>query len=231
MTFNLGPGQARPEQLVSAIEEENPDLIAVQELVPETVQLLRQRLSTRYASIFLDLRIATTGLLTRYSITKIEPFQPAGKGRLALSTSVNVNKQLINVLAVHPLPPDLSWYEDYSIPTGMIDKDQEEEIADIVERGKKSNPVIIIGDFNMTDQSHSYVRLSDAFKDAYREAAWGFGFTFPNHLRVQNIVLPVPFLRLDYVFYSGELQAERARVDCRGSSDHCYLFVELSKSQ
>lgn len=227
MTFNLGAEQGRPEDLIKAIEDENADIVAVQELVPETALALRQKLSARYPYNFLDLRVATTGFLTRYPISKIEHFQPAGRGRTALAVTANVNNQIVNALAIHPLPPNLSWFDDYPIPIGLDDKDQEDEITDIIQRASKLNPVIILGDFNMTDQTRSYSRLAGAFKDSHRESARGFGFTFPNNLHLSNITLPVPFLRLDYVFHSGDLKAEQARVSCKVSSDHCYLVVSL----
>lgn len=227
MTFNLGPGQGRPQDLVKAIEDENADIVAVQKLVPETAQALRQKLGARYPSNFLDLRFSTTGFLTRYPISKIEHLQPAGKGRTALAVTINVNNQIVNAFAVHPLPPNLSWLNDCPIPTGLDNKDQEDEITDIIERTRKLNSVIILGDFNMTDQTRSYSRLAGSFKDSYRETESGFGFTFPNNLRLNNITLPFPFLRLDYIFHSSDLRAEKARVSCKGSSDHCYLVAEL----
>ncbi len=231
MTFNLGPGQARPEQNLAAIEEEEPDIVAVQELVPATVKLLGERLVQRYPYSILDLRAGTTGLMTRYPIIKTDWFRPAGRGRPVLQATVDANGVPIHVLAVHPLPPDISWYNKYPLPTGLDDDEQELEANDILRRATSlRGPVLIMGDFNMSDQSPVYAVVSTALKDSYRDAGWGFGFTFPNNLRVHGIPVPGPFIRIDYVFHSDQLSAQFAQVSCKGGSDHCYLIVKLTNN-
>jgi len=86
---------------------------------------------------------------------------------------------------------------------------------------------IIAGDFNMSDQTATYATLSAVTIDAYREAGFGFGFTFPNNLRLGQAPIPGPFVRLDYIFHSPELSAQQAYVGCSGSSDHCYLVARF----
>ena len=231
MTFNLGPGQARPEQNLAAIEGEGADILTVQELVPATVRLLRERLTQRYPYSILDLRAGTTGLMTRYPIINSDWFQPAGRGRAVLHATLNVNGVPTHILAVHPLPPDISWYKKYPFPIGLDDEEQELEAKDILRRVTfLEGPVLVMGDFNMSDQSSVYDLVSTVLKDSFREAGWGFGFTYPNHLKMQGIPVPGPLIRIDYVFHSDHLSAQLAQVSCNGGSDHCYLVVKLTKN-
>ena len=44
-------------------------------------------------------------------------------------------------------------------------------------------PILIAGDFNMTDQTDDYRRLTAKFSDTFREVGWGMGFTFPDAAR------------------------------------------------
>ncbi|NJO84853.1 MAG: hypothetical protein HC828_20205, partial [Blastochloris sp.] len=46
-----------------------------------------------------------------------------------------------------------------------------------------SGPLVVMGDFNMSDREPGYKLLTGSLRDAFREAGWGFGFTFPNKKR------------------------------------------------
>ena len=231
MTFNLGPGQARPEQILTAIEDEEADIVTVQELTPATVKMLREDLTQRYPYSILNLGSSTTGLMSRYPIINSDWFRPAGQGRSVLHATLDAKGTPIHILAVHPVPPALSWCKNYPVPTGLDDEEQEQEAKDILRRVTfLEGPVLIMGDFNMSDQSPVYDMVSTALKDSYREVGWGFGFTFPNNLKLHSVPVPGPFLRIDYVFHSGQLNAQLAQVSCKGGSDHCYLVVKLTKN-
>ncbi len=229
MTFNLGPDQSNPNAVVAAIETENADVVAVQELVPATATRLKERLGQQYPFTVLDIRRSTTGLLSRYPIQKIEWFQPGEDGRWTLEASVNVRGNLVQVFAVHSTRPRIVWYRNYRVPTGIDDREQETEILDILDRtSEQTSPVVVMGDFNMTEQSSSYGRMSNALRDAFAEAGWGFGFTFPANQSLGKTPVPGPLVRLDYIFHSADLVAETARVTCHDGSDHCYLVAQLS---
>ncbi len=238
MTFNLGPGLAQPDQIVAEIENANADVVAVQEMTLETARIARTRLASKYPYLILDAGAHSTGLLSRHPIIASEWFQPAGEGRSALYAQLTVNGLPMHIFAPHPFPSDVVWWEDYPLPIGLDDHAQQRQLADIANRARKIRQrVIVMGDLNITDQTRAYPELSGSLRDAYREAGWGFGFTFPHGLRVENLFpnsgglgslpVPGPLLRLDYIFHSDGLVAEYAEVVCRGGSDHCYLIVKL----
>ncbi len=231
MTFNLGPRQSRPPELANAIAAEGADIVAVQELVPETVKALSEGLGKTYPYSILDLKVSTTGLLSRYPIQNYSRFQPAGRGRAALDATLNVNGSPLRIMAVHPLPPDIAWYKGLPLPIGVDGTKQANEIADITRRIQGMNgPVVVMGDLNMTDQSRGYAIISNVLQDAFAEAGWGLGFTFPHRVRFGPLAIPGPFLRIDYIFHSKDLRATQARVGCQGGSDHCYLVAQLVSS-
>jgi endonuclease/exonuclease/phosphatase family metal-dependent hydrolase len=62
------------------------------------------------------------------------------------------------------------------------------------------HPLLIMGDFNMSDLSSDYQHLSDHLQDGWRGVGYGLGFTAP------NIRLLPPYARVDYVWHSGPLQ-------------------------
>jgi len=232
MSFNIYYNHPDPEQAIAAIAAENADIVALQELLPFTAELLRQRLSDRYPYMVLEPGLSSTGLLSRYPILHSEWFQPAGVGRPTIHAVLDVNGRPLHVLSVHPPPPSLShrpgrWLP--VVPDGFSDEGGERQVAGIARRvAAMDGPVLALGDFNMTDQTPAYARMTPLLKDAFREAGWGFGFTFPHGERVGRLPLPGPLVRLDYVFHSDDLYAGRAQVRCRGGSNHCYLVVQLA---
>ena len=232
MSFNIYYNHPHPEQAIAAIEAENADIVALQELLPFTAELIRQRLSRRYPYMLLEPDLSSTGLLSRYPILHSEWFQLTGVGRLTVHAVLDVNGRPVHVLAVHPPVPSFSHHRGRLLPVvpdGFSDEGTERQIAGIARRAAAlAGTVLVVGDFNATDQTHAYAQMARLLKDAFREAGWGFGFTFPHGERVGRLPVPGPLVRLDYVFHSDDLYAERAQVRCEGGSNHCYLVVELT---
>ena len=90
-------------------------------------------------------------------------------------------------------------------------------------------PAVLACDCNMTDLSPAYELATTFLQDAYRARGWGPGHTFlvPRGLEIPSPV-NLPAQRLDYLFYSGEIRALKARVLRRDSgSDHRALVGEF----
>ncbi len=231
MTFNLGPNRSTPAQLVAAIAAEDADVVAVEEVYPSAARAFRTELGQRYPYTILQPGRHEIGLLSRHPIGAQEWFRPAGFGREALHASLDVGGQPLEVFVIHPLPPGIAWLRTTRMPIGLFEGGLDQQMADVAARaGALAAPVVVLGDFNMGDQTHAYAALASRLRDAYREAGWGMGFTFPVGLRLDGRAVPGPLVRIDYVFHSTALQATRARVGCRGSSDHCYVVADLFTS-
>lgn len=229
LTFNLKFDQPHPEQAVGAIEEANADIVTVQELTTHTVDLLRTDLGQLYPYTILDPSKGGVGLLSRFPIQSSEWFFPGGDGQGALHATLDIDGTTVHILAVHPLPPRFTWSGNVPRQTFLPCAEREQQMAVIAGRAAVlEGPLLVMGDFNMSDQTQAYARLGGVLQDAYREAGWGFGFTFPLGKSVGPIAAPGPLTRIDYIFYSGELYAERASVGCTGGSDHCYVVAEFS---
>ena len=229
MSYNLGFEHAMPEQLVDTIADEGADIVAVQELVPAMAALVRERLGGAYPYQIAEPGARTNGLLSRYPVLHSRWFAPAGDGRPVIDAVLDVGGAPVRVLVVHPEPPGISWLDgDLPLPVGLHEDRVRTELADVARRAAGSSvPALVAGDLNATDQSRAYGTLARVLDDAYREAGWGFGFTFPFELRVNGRQVPGPFARLDYVFHSDDLYPQWARVRCRPGSDHCALVVQF----
>ena len=89
-------------------------------------------------------------------------------------------------------------------------------------------PQLVTGDFNQTEWSPSYPLVTAELRDSFREAGWGFGHTFPSTLSWARWDISLPLLRIDYIFHSGELLAQDARVGPASRSQHLPVIVDLA---
>jgi endonuclease/exonuclease/phosphatase (EEP) superfamily protein YafD len=90
-------------------------------------------------------------------------------------------------------------------------------------------PLVLLGDLNSTPAHEVYRTLSAHLTDAFREAGWGFGHTFPaTGGRWWGIPYPDRMVRIDHVFYSADWRAEAAWVgEWDGFSDHRPVVARL----
>ena len=90
-------------------------------------------------------------------------------------------------------------------------------LRSIVESSPYRN--IICGDFNDTPMSYVYGELKNGYVDAFEQCGSGYGYTFrPMHST----------LRIDYILFSSELEAESYLVDKSNElSDHLPITARL----
>ena len=93
------------------------------------------------------------------------------------------------------------------------------QVAQVL-RGVDSAPVhsVVLGDFNDTPLSYTYLRLRRGRKDSFTTAGKGWGATY-------SILWPL--LRIDYILYPPELQAVSCIIDRVDYSDHYPVFVKF----
>lgn len=235
MSYNVTMGLPGVDQILSVIESQNPDVIGLQELSPEVAEVL-SGLDGRYPYQSLYPRsvcCAGSGVISRFPILHNEAFPLIESGHLYQHLILDVEGETLHVLNVHPKPPRMSWQwlggSLLLIPAGYSTTARDRELDLLIEQlDGLDGTIVVLGDFNMTDQSSRYRRLTQRLSDAYREAGWGLGHTFPDVEKVGPIPIPFPLVRIDYVFHSRDVTAEKATVGANGGPDHRYLVAELS---
>jgi endonuclease/exonuclease/phosphatase (EEP) superfamily protein YafD len=96
-------------------------------------------------------------------------------------------------------------------------------VAPFLARGE---PLVLVGDFNLTEREPAYRELADGLWDAQRAVADGSGYTWRPFPLAR---FGVPLLRLDYVLGSPATRPLGLTSDCtpRGA-DHCALTATLA---
>ena len=225
LTWNLQHQREDLDEMVATIREADADVVALQELSVTAADHLARALADSYPHQILhpspDDR-AGTGLLSRHSVVEQEYWHGGGeilsfghvRAKLALGPTG------VTVYSVHPVPP-------FSLEQGLQVVPHSRQLAAVLARAEgEEGPVVLLGDFNMTDQFDEYRRITDSYTDAYRAVGEvGPGFTFPDGKR-----LPVPsLLRLDYIFSNDHWQPASSKViDSSASSDHHPVWARLT---
>lgn len=230
MTFNTWRQDDRDGNFAAAVEEWQPQLIAVQEV------------SSRFRS---DLK-------------KLEgewPYQVHGRagghGRVSLlsklpilSENADADKRGCHCMQVvvtwrgRPIRLIVAdiWAPSYDLdkqgPIPLVqdfDASRQDVAYDALLQEVESSvePIIILGDFNTTERQPGYQRLYNAgFKNAHAEVGWGLGHTYPAPFSRIGW-LPVSLIRIDHVFYDAGWQAIRAWTTPLMGSDHQALIADL----
>lgn len=225
LTWNLQHERGDLGPVIAVIRDADADVVAVQELSVEASRTLAASLSDVYPYQALHPtpeNRAGTGLLSRYPIAA-EEYWRGGSGVLSfghIRAEIDLGDQRTTVYNVHPVPP-------FSLEQGLELLPHSRQLAAVMERVEaERGPLVMLGDFNMTDQFDEYRRITASYADAYRTAGGGgFGFTFPDGDRLP---LP-PLVRLDYVFCSRDWRAiDSGVIASSGTSDHRPVWARLT---
>ena len=230
VTLNQLTNNDEVERIVDAVTAHGADVIAVQELSPAVADALAEledyphRVLNPYETLGREPSIGL-GVVSRYPLEAVA-YDPATRVQ---EVSLRLEDQNITLLNVHPptpfgndLPPEafLSTTRSYDASV------RNDNLAEILEQADEAQkPVVILGDFNLSDFEAAYRDFAAEFENVYRAAEGGFGFTFP----ANRDLPPFPFIRIDHIWVSEEMTPLRAGTDCRETgSDHCLVWGEVA---
>lgn len=232
MSYNVSMGLPGVDQILSIIERENPDVIGLQELSPEVAEALSE-LDGRHLSLHpLSPCTGGSGVVSRFPILYNETLPLTEGGHHYQHLLLDVEGRTLHVLNVHLQPPEVRRQRRGGvlsfIPMGYSVTARARDLDRLIQQlDDLDGTVVVLGDFNMTDKSSGYRELARRLGDAYREAGWGLGHTFPDVEKVGSIPIPFPLFRIDYIFHSRDITAKKATVGGNGGPDHRYLVAEL----
>lgn len=234
MTFNVLGRAGDFDQVLASIEAENPDVLFLQEFTPEFAGPITAGLSEEYPYQVLNPQPRANGLgvFSRYPLEPIDVVIDGNWRGTPQVLQLNWQGESITLVNFHALSTGGVW-------PGLVRHTTRERdeafgyLADFV--NQQSGPVILAGDANMTRQNNPYRVLDERLDDAWWEAGWGFGHTFPGSLepgdlftRVSLFFIPYWLVRIDYVFYSEEFQASNAWLaEYHSGSDHSGVVADL----
>ncbi len=214
LTYNVSKDNRDFAAIARIIRDVGADVVAMQEIAPAAALYLQEALADTYPHQALHPAdgYPGQGIFSTFPLQNDDYWQiELGHQRVTL----NIHDRRVALYSVHPVHPFLPERGFFNTePRGR-------EIDDILLRvAGEMMPIILAGDFNMSDQTGDYFKMTASLQDEFRARGSGFGFTFPSW---------IPVARLDYVFTSDAIAAIDAHVwSSNGGSDHFPLVVSLA---
>lgn len=192
LSYNVRSGQGRETLLADIVREANADMVLLQDLHPEAADTLETLFATEYPQrVFRIAERRGWMIMSRRAFAEA-PLYRAEDGYLR--ATVMVAGQRVTVYNVHLYSPSTDSGLDFATRTRQLDALLED--VDAI----SAHPVIMMGDFNFSEWSEPYARISSIHHDAHRVRGWGLGLT-------RDIAGDIPIARIDFAFYSAGLQA------------------------
>ena len=223
MTFNTQYRVEEAPEIVSIILEADADVIALQELSTPAADYFAEHLIDEYPYQITHTwgtSVSGKGFLSRYPLNN-ERFETSD-GIYYLRAQINFTDETITLVNTHPTPPR------YGINFNTRERNRGINwIMSLLET--ESGAVIVMGDFNTTDQSTDYRQLTASYSDSFREVGMGLGQTFPDFSSRGHLWFFPILIRIDYVLHSEHIQAISAHVwHTSAGSDHRPLIANLT---
>ncbi len=175
------------------------------------------------------------GMWSRFPIVDVAVFPPAYRGaNLSQRVRIDVEGTIVTVYNVHLNAPVNARWEPSPNPLDLLAIYQrgtrsERVGAILADAQAQPGPVLLAGDFNLTDRTYDYRRLADQLTDVFAATGWGLGATFPAPESTRRLVgLVSPLIRIDYVWAGRDVSPRAARVVEAAGSDHLGLVARLA---
>jgi len=237
LSFNVDSEYSGVEVVSRAILATSPDVVLLQESVPWSH--ITDELRASFGTVEESDQFV---LATRYRLLgKVEPPRVVYQGR---PHSPRVIKYVVasplgalTIYSFHPHSPRLSFYRlrgqglRHEITSGRLFRGlaapdiedsaglralQMRALDDLARR--ESGPTLIVGDTNEPELGPEYESSLGHYRDAFRQAGSGFGYTFPAQR---------PWMRIDRILLNEQLGATRFEVGCQGASDHLCVVADV----
>ncbi len=240
LSLNADSGNFGQAAIAARIISANPDVVLIQE-----GPFGGQKLSAELHSAYPYVQASTQFIIaSRFPILQTtDPDRVAYYGRQRSARFMRYLLQtplgVIAFYSVHPISPrgalNIHHFRDalHTLRTGAFLAGDPEanlgantglralQVATAAELAtREGTAVVIAGDTNLPGLSSILRSHLSRFNDAFREASWGFGFTFPAKR---------PFLRLDRILSGPELEFKSFGVSCAGISDHLCVWAEIER--
>jgi vancomycin resistance protein VanJ len=233
LSHNVCWSTTQSPTLLKLIQKQKPDIIFLQEIVPKHTKRVFTWLKADYPY---QIGTPPVGIISKYPIVSSEILHLANHRETQQRAIIKFKEQEVVIYNMQATGP---WFKRDNIlrflklPVYNYDK-RSAEIQDLVQRVERETlPVIVAGDFNMTDETQDYDRVQKVMQDAFRKSGWGFGFTWPQGWELKLLVkrsnwrLNYPVCRIDYIWYSKHWGAKSSSVLEATESDHLPIAAEL----
>ncbi len=220
LSFNINVQNERDNEVIKVVRDNHPDVALFLEVDRDAVENLKTGLKDTLPYSF---RSPGGGLalLSRFPIQDSRGDNFKGKGGHNLIVTLEIDRQLIQLIGTHPLVPvkrktfhsrnrQLAALSDYIL--GL------------------NQPLILVGDFNLTPWSPYYRRFIN--KTKLHNTRLGFGIlpSWPRpatHVHFASWLIPLMNIPIDHCLVSKHFGVARIYTGANANSDHASLIADL----
>jgi endonuclease/exonuclease/phosphatase (EEP) superfamily protein YafD len=227
MTWNLRYDETDARAIAAAIQRQQPDVVAVQELGAALDAPLAELLLAAYPhqARYPDPGHHGFAVYSRFPLRSSPPTLGMDDCRCQVA-ALSLGGGEETLINAHPhTARRVAWL---GLPVGIdtVSQDGSFRALDAL-IGQTAGPLILAGDLNTSERQPNYRLLRRSLGDAFLEQGWGLGLTYPSEPKLG----PLPWgalLRLDYIMPSAEWRTLRAWSGAvAGVSDHGYVVADV----
>lgn len=237
MTYNVLAWHSHTQPILDTIRAEDPDIVLIQELNWTLARQLEEQLGEIYPYQLLEPEDDPRGIgtISKHPIRSTGERLPGdwvgGPQVMALEWS----GEEVTLVNFH------MWPTTGIRPLSEVERSirlRETEARLLARVGDSAGPAILGGDANCTSLSTAYRILTRELSDAYQQAGFGLGHTFPgsdipesDRPHLGGWYVPQWLARIDYVFHTEDWETISARVArFDGVSDHRGVVAVLQRN-
>ena len=228
MTYNVLYSNTDYDAIADTIQRNQPDLVALQEVLPETMEQLQTRLQEEYPYSLLGVEedFGVTAVFSRFPFTysKVLDLQAP---RPATVIKTNVGDQEVTFIAAHLLAYNLWRTALKDIPATVMERtvDQNRQANLLLDEIADQDGIVILGcDCNSYETSSSYRILDQVLDNSSRNIDVLMALDFP--AGAKRDLYPWHF---DYVWYEGDVMPLGTyKITDSGGSDHLPVLAIFS---
>ncbi len=226
MTYNACYRNTDELAIAGAIEADAADVVVLRELEPPMAEALGERLADSYPYRRTE---PGCGFFSSFPILEYEAFLLSEEAYdFAQRLVLDVEGRPVTFVSVHPKVPRIEGFHPFGlpigVPTGLASGGRDADVGALIEMVEGiGGPLVVLGDFNLSDQHVLYGPLTDRLIDSHRESGWGMGFTF-----TPSGGPGLAMWRIDLVLHSPDIVALSTHTGDYGGSDHRPLVATLA---
>jgi endonuclease/exonuclease/phosphatase (EEP) superfamily protein YafD len=238
MTYNVLAWHTHTRPILDTIRAEDPDIVLIQELNWTLARQLEEQLGEVYPYQVLEPEDDPRGIgtISKYPIRLTGERLPGDWVGGPQMMTLDWNGEKVTLVNFHMWPTTGVRPLSEAERSIRLRETEARQLAQVV---VSAGTAIVGGDANCSSLSAAYRILTRDLSDAYQEAGFGLGHTFPgsdipesDRPHIGGWYVPQWLARIDYVFHTGDwetLSARVARFD--GVSDHRGVVAVLQRKE
>ncbi len=216
ISYNVLSSNTRHEDALNFLIAQNADVIALYEVNSAWADAIDSRLNEFQGPMHQREDNFGISLISRWPIEIIHFESPDASGVPLLHARITLPGGPVEVIACHPVPPGTSE----NLQSRDIFIDRAAELA-----GSATDPVLMVGDFNLSRWSPTYQRLLTKSNLANCRDGRGLKSTwFPRMIPLGFL----PGLEIDHALLGPEFSVKSYTVGPKHGSDHSPLILEVA---